>query len=822
MTGSRTPQLQLETNIPLGVERSRKSQHSQITGATGQAVTQQPHLVNRQDLHHGVSKSLNSSYEIMNASNKNHMKSILLAGDKKQLKQNQINSDRGGATSKSDSNVQLQQQQQHNFDQTYFGDSFQIQKESLRNLQQDDDDDLLRDGLPENKIDHVVNGPHDDEVDLEAFVENQYDESLSISPINKTGNQTQFNKRLTSKIDTLNFEVQIKSIVSRIKDYTAQIKDRVKSQKELSETFIQGQLDIEDEQEDTDMNFEIGIGKQENGLDVSAILQKPVQLDKSAFAADTSMLMNQANNFLHDDQDKDASFFLMSPPPANEDKSVKDTIELQTIKHLENDETQQLKEQQVPLHLFEKVVKDLQSKHRAEKDAISSEIMIFKKVIHLMGAKIRYLQDEIMDKDKLERDLFKVTHLNMKLENQYKRMREENRQLNEKVEVMRKVMYEFDMQILDEQTHDNYMIEQLIKENHQLQRLLLISETGGQADYTSIEDQIRDLESQTVNLIQSQENIIGSLSAGKKTNQLSYYNKKRKQNQSLSSRQSQQQLEPLNQSMPNEIKQMILERQIVKEDERRINMEMRRIAEEEIMKELKMAEEYYIQSEFQKTNKNFPIYKESDLADAKDDDDDEVEEENYSKNQNDDSSQQYQEDDQQENNHQNPPPSSPLQQEDSHKHDFVEEDKTDDDKENTSQSQDAQEETSTPNQTIIHQQEYQNNDDDQEDSKNVFSDDQQQMDDDNSDEDNEPDQNTQTIIRNSQAYIDDDSDEEFDDSRAQDALKEQNYNQNFSDDYYVEQQQLQDPYNNTINSQQNDDEEIIESEDQAFNDDQNQ
>ena len=43
--------------------------------------------------------------------------------------------------------------------------------------------------------------------------------------------------------------------------------------------------------------------------------------------------------------------------------------------------------------------------------------MIFKKVIHLMGAKIRYLQDEIMDKDKLERDLFKVTHLNMKLEN---------------------------------------------------------------------------------------------------------------------------------------------------------------------------------------------------------------------------------------------------------------------------------------------------------------------------------------------------------------------------------------------------------------------
>jgi len=33
---------------------------------------------------------------------------------------------------------------------------------------------------------------------------------------------------------------------------------------------------------------------------------------------------------------------------------------------------------------------------------------------------------------------------------------------------------------------------------------------------------------------------------------------------------------------------------MIKEDERRINMEMRRIAEEEIMRELRMAEDYYI------------------------------------------------------------------------------------------------------------------------------------------------------------------------------------------------------------------------------------
>lgn len=60
--------------------------------------------------------------------------------------------------------------------------------------------------------------------------------------------------------------------------------------------------------------------------------------------------------------------------------------------------------------------------------------------------------------------------------------------------------------------------------------------------------------------------------------------------------------------MPTEVKQMILERQMIKEDERRINLEMRRLAEEEIMRELRMAEDYFVTTEFQKTNKIFPLY----------------------------------------------------------------------------------------------------------------------------------------------------------------------------------------------------------------------
>ena len=37
---------------------------------------------------------------------------------------------------------------------------------------------------------------------------------------------------------------------------------------------------------------------------------------------------------------------------------------------------------------------------------------------------------------------------------------------------------------------------------------------------------------------------------------------------------------------------------MMKEDERRMNLEMRKLAEEEIMRELRMAEEYLIASEF--------------------------------------------------------------------------------------------------------------------------------------------------------------------------------------------------------------------------------
>lgn len=47
---------------------------------------------------------------------------------------------------------------------------------------------------------------------------------------------------------------------------------------------------------------------------------------------------------------------------------------------------------------------------------------------------------------------------------------------------------------------------------------------------------------------------------------------------------------------------------MIKEEERRINLEMRRLAEEEIMRELKLAEELYATSEFSRTSRKLTLY----------------------------------------------------------------------------------------------------------------------------------------------------------------------------------------------------------------------
>ncbi|CDW76147.1 UNKNOWN [Stylonychia lemnae] len=455
---------------------------------------------------------------------------------------------------------------QNCFDQTYFGDSFQIQQESLRNLQQEDDIDNLRGAKSKSYENKNINLEFGQDP-LKNINENglfTLDESQQISPIN---DQVPF-----EALENLNFEVQIKSL------------DKVRSQKEINETFIH----IDQFENDESQLISI-IGEQENGLDVSAIFSKPNLNDKSGFAADTSLILNHATGQFNDQNNN--SFLLMSPHSQiighqripNDDQDPIDQNQVQFVIEEKNNEYQKdRQENQISAEVMKLIIKDLQATHQAEKDNLKLELGIFKK-------------DELIEKDKIERELIKQQHLRQKLENQFRKLKDENRKLNEKVEIMRKVMLEFDLQNIEEQTQEN--------------RLLLIQETGGLQDYTSLEEQLKDLENQTVNLLLAREK---GESPGRRQTQIGYYSKRRNNSESQQLRQIQN-TEPLNQSMPNELKQIILERQMIKEDERKINLEMRRIAEEEIMRELRMAEDYYNQSEFQKTNKIFPVYNDQEI-----------------------------------------------------------------------------------------------------------------------------------------------------------------------------------------------------------------
>jgi len=58
-----------------------------------------------------------------------------------------------------------------------------------------------------------------------------------------------------------------------------------------------------------------------------------------------------------------------------------------------------------------------------------------------------------------------------------------------------------------------------------------------------------------------------------------------------------------------EVREHLIERKLLKEEERRITIEMRKIAEEEIMRELRMAEELHNQApDFQKTKRHLGFY----------------------------------------------------------------------------------------------------------------------------------------------------------------------------------------------------------------------
>mmetsp|Transcript_6610 Transcript_6610/g.5913 ORF Transcript_6610/g.5913 Transcript_6610/m.5913 type:complete len:84 (+) Transcript_6610:567-818(+) len=78
------------------------------------------------------------------------------------------------------------------------------------------------------------------------------------------------------------------------------------------------------------------------------------------------------------------------------------------------------------------MLRDIQSKHEAEKDCLTREISIYKRVIQMMSSKMKLLHKEIFEKEKELNEIDKLQILNSSLKMEIKDMQQENKQLKEK------------------------------------------------------------------------------------------------------------------------------------------------------------------------------------------------------------------------------------------------------------------------------------------------------------------------------------------------------------------------------------------------------
>lgn len=157
-----------------------------------------------------------------------------------------------------------------------------------------------------------------------------------------------------------------------------------------------------------------------------------------------------------------------------------------------------------------------------------------------MASKIRYLQEYKLDREQLQIDLIKYKHQNDKMKKELREVRDENREVTKRVDRMKEAMLAYDHEVIEEEKEESYLFDQLLVENAQLRRLLMIEEGVD----CNIGDRIKALEDK-----------LGDIKADE------------------------------DYKMPEELKRSLETRQRVKETERMVSLQMRKMTEQEILKE---------------------------------------------------------------------------------------------------------------------------------------------------------------------------------------------------------------------------------------------
>jgi len=89
-------------------------------------------------------------------------------------------------------------------------------------------------------------------------------------------------------------------------------------------------------------------------------------------------------------------------------------------------------------------VATLKAKHRAEKDALLTELQVFKSVLEGMAEKIRYLQDFKYEGERMQMEVIKQKHVNERMRREVKEVRRENRVVVEKLERLKEACIRYD------------------------------------------------------------------------------------------------------------------------------------------------------------------------------------------------------------------------------------------------------------------------------------------------------------------------------------------------------------------------------------------
>ena len=163
-----------------------------------------------------------------------------------------------------------------------------------------------------------------------------------------------------------------------------------------------------------------------------------------------------------------------------------------TVHHLE--QTQIKDEDELTENDVTQLVKDLQAKHSAEKEVLKNDIQIYKRLIRQVIAKYKTLLKQKQKSDIKAELMKKLQDVNKSLKETAAELSAENLDLAKKFGKMKELVLQYEANRVKQFNETEVIIKQLTLENLNLRRVL----TLGKENYDSINLVLREREQQNI------------------------------------------------------------------------------------------------------------------------------------------------------------------------------------------------------------------------------------------------------------------------------------------------------------------------------------